>query len=752
LAQGSPEFPFLLTKNNSAITLEARKMFRLVLIAPILARAAGLNAAQGQGQESSYSQSQTDQSMANPVRKVVTMLQMMTNKIEAEAKKEKALYDKFMCYCATADTDLSASIEDANTKIPQLESDIKESTEEKARLEGELTAHMSDRDAAKTAMMKATAIREKEHAAFLKEEESDMSNIDALTKAIKAISDGMAGGFVQTNDAAVLRRLSVSKADMLDVDRQALVSFLTTGRTLQEDGSPGSAEILGILKTMLDEMQKDLSELQAQEATSAQNYEELMAAKKKEVETHSAAIESKMTRVGELGVSIAMMKNDLEDSKEGLNEDSVLLRDLGKTCASKTKEWEEMEAERKQELIALAETIKILNDDDALDLFKKTLPSASLLQVDETTSAMRNRALRILKAARSDKAQKPQPIDFIELALHGKQMGFAKVIKLIDDMVVTLKKEQVEDDHKKEYCEEQFDIADDKKKELERAISDTEKEIAEVKDSLATVTEEISTLEGVIAELDKSVAVATHQRKDEHEDFTILMANNKAAKELILFAKNRMQKFYNPKLYKPPPKRELSEEERITLNMGGTLAPTEAPGGIAGTGISFAQVHVHITKKMPPPPAVSFVGKKSEEAGGVLAMMDLLVKEVDKEMTTAEVEEKDAQSDYEKLMKESSDKRAADSKTLTEKTAMKAEMETELQSHTEKKEADSTELRATKDYINTLHSDCDFLLEYYDQRKTARASEIDALGKAKAVLSGADYSLMQTGARLRGLH
>merc|ERR1719331_3241692 len=212
-----------------------------------------------------------------------------------------------------------------------------------------------------------------------------------------------------------------------------------------------------------------------------------------------------------------------------------------------------------------------------------------------------------------------------------------------------------------------------------------------------------------------------------------------------------MQKFYNPKLYKPPPKRELSEEERITLNMGGTLAPTEAPGGIAGTGISFAQVHVHITKKMPPPPAVSFVGKKSEEAGGVLAMMDLLVKEVDKEMTEAEVEEKDAQSDYEKVMKESSDKRAADSNTLTEKTAAKAEMETELQAQNDKKAAAGEELRATKDYISTLHKDCDFLLEYYDQRKTARASEIDAMGKAKAVLNGADFSLLQTGDKVKSL-
>merc|ERR1719316_2244276 len=78
--------------------------------------------------------------------------------------------------------------------------------------------------------------------------------------------------------------------------------------------------------------------------------------------------------------------------------------------------------------------------------------------------------------------------------------------------------------------------------------------------------------------------------KEESEDYTELMANDSAAKELIGFAKNRLNKFYNPKLYKAPPKRELSEEDSITVSMGGTLAPTAAPGGIAGTGIGLAQV------------------------------------------------------------------------------------------------------------------------------------------------------------------
>merc|ERR1719316_924869 len=394
----------------------------------------------------------------------------------------------------------------------------------------------------------------------------------------------MAGGFLQTSDAQLLRKLSVgTQLDMLDLDRQMLVSFLSG---TEADGYiPKSGEILGILKQLKDEMEKDLAEMTATENAAAQTYEELMSAKKKELETLNASVEAKLKRTGELGVEIAMKKNDLEDTKEDLGEDTLFLADLVKNCGTKKEEWEAICKTRSEELIALQETIKILNDDDALELFKKTLPSASFLQLEGSLKTTRLQALKVIKDAMKADSLKSPHMDFIELALRGKKEGFEKVIKLIDEMVVTLKTEQSDDDHKKEYCEVQFDIADDKKKELERTLSDTEKVIAETTDAIGAVSEEIKGLEASIQALDKSVVEATVQRKDEHADYADLMASNNAAKELILFAKNRMQKFYNPKLYKPPPKRELTEEERITLNMGGTLAPTNPPGGIAGTGI-----------------------------------------------------------------------------------------------------------------------------------------------------------------------
>merc|ERR1719356_339367 len=260
---------------------------------------------------------------------------------------------------------------------------------------------------------------------------------------------------------------------------------------------------------------------------------------------------------------------------------------------------------------------------------------------------MRARASTLIhEAQQSSKLARPQ-LDLIALALHGKTSEFEKVIKMIDTMVSELAKEQKDDDAKKVYCAEEFDTSDDAKKGLERTISDTESAIAAAEETVSTLSSEIEALVAGIKDLDKSVVEATEQRKEEHETFTELMASDAAAKQLLNFAKNRLNQFYNPSLYVPPPKRELSEEDRIVVNFGGTAPPTPAPGGIAGTGVTaLTQVKAQRQlKDAPPPPPETFgpYTKKSEESTGVIAMIDMLIKDLDKEMTTAETTEKDNQ-------------------------------------------------------------------------------------------------------------
>jgi len=211
------------------------------------------------------------------------------------------------------------------------------------------------------------------------------------------------------------------------------------------------------------------------------------------------------------------------------------------------------------------------------------------------------------------------------------------------------------------------------------------------------------------------VAEATEQRQEENAEYKELKQSDTAAKEILLFAKNRLNKFYAPKLYKP----ELLQESAL-----------------------FVQVSAHEQRGAPPPPPESFNAytKKSEEGAGVTGMIDLLVRELDAELQESEINEKDAQTDYETLMAESSTKRADDSKSISDKTASKAAQEEALEKEQDSKAATGKELYSTEEYIHSLHGECDWLIKFFDARKEARDGEIDALGKAKAVLKGADFS------------
>jgi len=612
-----------------------------------------------------------ERSSLNPVRKVVTLLQNMQKKIEEEGAREAELFKKFDCYCKTGSGDLSASIGAAEEKIPAVSSDIEGAEAKLAGATSTLKKSKADRSAAKTAIAEATALRGKEASTFAEFKADHEANIAAIAKAVAAVEKGAAGGFLQTPAAQVVQR-AVTKVDLGESAQEEVFAFLS-----QRAGyAPQSGEITGILKQMGDTMAATLADGTATEEDAIATYEGLLAAKKKEIAALTATVESKTEEIGELGVSLVEMKEDLSDTQAALAQDKKFLAELESGCSTKAAEWKERSKTRAEELLALADTIKVLNDDDALELFKKTLPSASasLLQVQQGISSVRANALAMLRSAKRTAATADRPeLELLVLALAGKEHssgGFGKVIKMIDEMVALLGKEQQEDEDKKAHCAEQLDLTDDQKKALERTVSDEDAAIEAAKEAIATLTKELAALTAGIQALDKAVADATAQRKAENAEFKDLVASDTAAQELLGHAKNRLYKFYNPKLYKPPPQVELSAEDRIYSNQGGELV-TAAPGGIAGTGIAvFAQVFMHSQHQdapAPPPETWGAYATKSQENNGVIAMIDLLVADLQKEITEAETQEKDSQAEYEEMMKDSAAKRTADSESLTQK-------------------------------------------------------------------------------------
>merc|ERR1712078_410308 len=163
-------------------------------------------------------------------------------------------------------------------------------------------------------------------------------------------------------------------------------------------------------------MQGDLADATKAEESSIANFDALVAAKEAEIEAATKAVEDKLTRVGNLGVEISTMKEDLDDTQKAMIEDKKFLAELEKGCATKQAEWDERCKLRTEELLALADTIKMLNDDDALELFKKTLPGPSLLQIQVSSKEVRGMALAALRAP----GHADYRLDLISLALKGK--------------------------------------------------------------------------------------------------------------------------------------------------------------------------------------------------------------------------------------------------------------------------------------------------------------------------------------------
>jgi len=641
---------------------------------------------------------------ANPIRRVVTLLQNMQKKVEEQGVKEKKLFEKFMCYCKNGLGELRETIDAAEAKVPKVTSALAEAEALKEQLEKDISELKGGTGDAKATIAKATGIREKEAAAFAKDSSDKQTNIAALKKAIAAIEAGMAGKFLQTStgNVATLQQMVINM-DMSSIDRDMLTSFLSQGNGY----APASGEILGILKQMLETMEKELDEITTAEEKAVKDFEALIAAKEKELNANTGAMEAKIERAAEVGLEIVEMKEDLDDTQKALVEDKKFLAELEKDCGTKEEEWNARCKIRAEELLAIGDTIKILNDDDALDLFKKTLPSPSLLQTQVTSAELKQQALAALKTRKGDSR-----LDFIALALRTKaQSPFDKVIGMIDDMVVLLGEEQIQDDEKKKYCEAEIDKTEDEKKSLERKVDDLLKAQDEGKDTLATLGEEIEALADGIKALDKQVAEATENRKEENTEYKEEMAANVAAKKLLELAKGRLAKFYSPKT-------AASSLASISLHGAGAAESAAAPP--------------------PPPETWGAYKKQTEEAGGILGMLQMMISDVEKEITESKTEEENAQEEYETLIADSGEKRRMDSKSLSDKESAKADLEKALQQMAKEEKTTKFEVMATAETLKDLHLECDWLLSNFEARKEARSGEIDALKKAKAVLSGAD--------------
>merc|ERR1719230_1073774 len=280
---------------------------------------------------------------------------------------------------------------------------------------------------------------------------------------------------MQLPGASDLHRLVENYPNVDPVDRRNALAFLEQSG----DYVPQSGQIVGILKGMKDQMEADLKEAVADEEKAIAGFADLKASKNKEIEVATEAIETKTARSGELAVSVVQTKDSLEDTQVELADTQKFIAQLESECATKEKEWAVRQKMRAEEISAISEAIGILNDDDALDVFKKAVPSAlvqdqvGFLQRSNAVASRAQKAQTMLATAASKfNDQHLKLILFtlnskLKLGAKGHSKGMEGVIKMIDDMVALLGKDQADDEKQKVYCEDELEKAGDEKKATE---------------------------------------------------------------------------------------------------------------------------------------------------------------------------------------------------------------------------------------------------------------------------------------------
>jgi chromosome segregation ATPase len=642
-----------------------------------------------------------------PVAKVLNLLKDMQTALAKEAEEDEKVYEQLDCWCKTNDKEKSASIAEAEKRIAELTTFVEQAAALISQLETEISNLEKEIASNREALAQALAIREKERAEFAAASKELAQAISALKSATVVLSkhhSKPAPAEALINIASILHHHMHKFSGMLSLthkQKRVIESFIQQPKdffgaspSFKQAYAPQSGEVFGILENMLETFEADLKEAEEEEASKEHAYQDLKVAKEAEISAAEESRENKKHELADTQNKLANAKQDIEDTRNSLAADQQFLVNLKEKCQQTDAEWAERQKTRAEETEAVTKAVAVLSSDDAHDLFTRTFNNgASFVQVNaKVSSYKRQRVARLLKrvAKRVGDSHAPQ---LIQIAAAAALDSFTQVKEAIDALVVGLQKEQADEAAHKDWCNAEFNENEAQTTGKSRDKSDLVIKIDGLTQQIDSLTKEVAVLEAEIAELQKQVQAAGEDREKENLDFQATVKDAQETQKLLAQAADVLKAFYNKSL--------LQKEEPV--------APTK------------------------------FNEYKKQGGSGVLALLEAIVADSARLEKEAIQAEQDSQAAYETFVKDSNNSVEAKQRDITNKQETKAVAEADLTAAKEDLASVESELASLSEYAAQIHTACDFVLKNFEIRQTARAQEIEALGQAKAILSGARF-------------
>merc|ERR1719502_177866 len=647
------------------------------------------------------------------------MLDDLQTKVKKAGEEEDKAFKEFFDWCDDAASDAKHSIKDATKAKEKAEATISKMTadiEDADTSIAELAASIASAD---EELKTATELRTKEASEFAKVESELVEGVGMLDNAISIVSKAMGGSALlqQKVTSKNVQNVLNSVSTVLDAaafstnDRQKLIALVQSKDDDEEFGAPAAATyeghsggIVDVLEDMKDKAEGELADARKAETTAKHNYEMLKQSLEDQMEADTKDKAEATTTKAESEETKATAEGELASATKDLANGNSVLHTTSTDCMTSAQDHEVSQKGRAEELAALKKATEIIKSttsgaagqsysflqlkvNSKADLAKLEVVTAiKKLAKEQHSTALAQLASRISAAAR--------------LSMGSGEDVFAKIKKLITEMIGKLEKEAAAEADAKAYCDEETSKNNAKKAEL---IEDTDK----LKAKIDQATSKSTKLKATVADLEKELAELASLQSEMDK----MRADEKAA-------------------YKD--------------------AKFDLEKGVAGVGAALQVLRDYYGSaslvQQPSPPTTH---SASGDAGGsIISMLEVAESDFSKNLAQITTEEDMAQAEYEKVsqenkmtktMKEQDAKySAAEAKSL-DKTI--AELSSDLA-------GEQTELEAVIEYGSKLDAQCIAKPETYEERKARREAEINGLKEALEVLE-TEAAFLQKQRRLR---
>jgi len=715
------------------------------------------------------------QEKKSPVKRVILLLEQMRNELTAESEKEAEMYDKMVCWCETNEKEKTKDIGVAEGKTADLMSEMEARSAAKGELSTKVKALKRQIAADTESLKEAVALREKDAASFSAGEKETMQAVTNLKNAVTVLSRHQASSnFLQLDspelasvravvDDASLKydlmqgdmprvgRLGAPKrksaaallaigsqqgmdkamASVLDFHTDSLLPLDIAQRMLEKAAkeakatgpafvqgegpasyAPQSSQIFGILKQMKEEFENNLSQSQKDEMKAVGEFQGLSSSKSSQIATAKEKLDGLEAAYAANAKALADAEEDYELTTGKRASDVEFLRNLKLTCNGLDKQWAERSKTRGEEIKAVGEALAVLTDDDNREHLAKTVTLLQEQSVSDSVSQLRrSNAMAVLRTAIHGPGFKTDDLmaawnlrsmggarkELATLAVSMQLDSFTRVKEMMDKMVADLKTEQSEEVSFKANCGNEFNTNEKTTQTKTEEKADLEANIESLTKLIATLQEEMTTAKTNMADSEVAIKKASETREKENSEFQTTISDQRATQTILAKALSKLQAFYSKK-----------------------------------SAALLAQ------KSKQEPPVKFGALKKNSGSSGVMGLLEQIIEDsaaLEKEAVAGETE---AQATYESFVKESNAVIAQLSSAVTSKTKAVSGSQVELEQAKADLNSTGEEIMSLEQFRADLHQQCDFVVKNFEVRQSARLQEIEAIQKAKAILSGSD--------------